>query len=156
MTREISGDHRDGILRPLVERASAPAISECLANYNKNGCGGPQHPPVVERETPVSRERNFRGRNNSTLSDKGMVFPQGPGHEARKADRYEESKGHHCPEDHRDFGTSFERGQAKPALNFSCKLLVRSAGPAMSRWDDGRGDLGQSAGSGSSARRCVT
>lgn len=50
-------------------------------------------------------------------------------------------------------GTSFDWGHA-PALTLFCKLLARSAGPAMSRWDGGRGDLGQSAGGGSSARRC--
>lgn len=35
------------------------------------------------------------------------------------------------------------------------KFLVRSAGLAMSRWDGGRGDLGQSAGGGSPALRCA-
>ncbi|MET3299213.1 hypothetical protein ABIE86_000080 [Bradyrhizobium diazoefficiens] len=38
--------------------------------------------------------------------------------------------------------------------DFFCKFLARSAGLAISRWDGGRGDLGQSAGSGSSAPRC--
>jgi hypothetical protein len=33
--------------------------------------------------------------------------------------------------------------------------MARSAGPAMSRWDGCHGDLGQSAGGGSSAIRCT-
>jgi transposase len=50
-------------------------------------------------------------------------------------------------------GTSFD-WPAEANLIFARKFLVRSAGLAMSRWDDGRGDLGQSAGGGSPALRC--
>ncbi|WP_375784862.1 hypothetical protein ACE10Z_35175 [Bradyrhizobium sp. Pha-3] len=42
-------------------------------------------------------------------------------------------------------GTSFDWGQPKPNVIFVRKFLVRFAGLAMSRWDGGRGDLGQSA-----------
>ncbi len=45
-------------------------------------------------------------------------------------------------------------GPAEAGLILSRKFLVRSAGLAMSRWDGGCGDLGQSAGGGSSALRC--
>src|SRR6185312_3073342 len=51
-------------------------------------------------------------------------------------------------------GTSFDWGQPKPIWIFARKFLVRSAGLATSRWDGGRGDLGQSAGGGSPALRC--
>ena len=41
-------------------------------------------------------------------------------------------------------------GPGEAGLISSHKFLVRSAGLAMSRWDGGRGDLGQSADGGSS------
>jgi transposase len=101
-----------------------------------------------------------RGRDRPSLSDKEVVFPQGLGHEARKADRHEEGKGRHRSEDRCSSALHLGRwhivrlGAAEASLILSCKFLVRSAGLAMSRWDGGRGDLGQSAGGGSSARRC--
>jgi hypothetical protein len=39
-------------------------------------------------------------------------------------------------------------GPGKAGLNAPRSFLARSAGLAMSRWDGGRGDLGQSAGGG--------
>ncbi|MGY4433916.1 hypothetical protein ACVWWO_006393 [Bradyrhizobium sp. F1.13.1] len=43
-------------------------------------------------------------------------------------------------------GNVVRPGPAEANLIFARKFLVRSAGLAMSRWDGGRGDLGQSAG----------
>ncbi|MGY4345271.1 transposase [Bradyrhizobium sp. GM7.3] len=89
-----------------------------------------------------------------------VVFPKGLGHEARQADRHEEGKGRHRPKDRRDSPLHLGRwhvvrlGPAEANLIFARKFLVRSAGLAMSRWDGGRGDLGQSAGGGSPALRC--
>lgn len=88
-----------------------------------------------------------------------MVFPQGLGNEAGEADRYEKGKGRHCPQDRSDPPLHLGRWHVvrlgpRAGLTLFCKLLAWSAGPAMSRWDGGRGDLGQSAGGGSSARRC--
>lgn len=51
-------------------------------------------------------------------------------------------------------GTSFDWEAGEGDIILFSKLLVRLAGLAMSRWDDGRDDLGQSAGGGSSALRC--
>jgi transposase len=46
-------------------------------------------------------------------------------------------------------------GLREAGLILSREFLVRSAGLAMSRWDGGCGDLGQSAGGGLSALRCT-
>lgn len=88
-----------------------------------------------------------------------MVLPQGLGNEARKTDRHEEGEGRHCPQDRRHPSLHLGRWHVvrlgpRAGLTLSCKFLARSAGPAMSRWDGGRGDPGQSAGGGSAALRC--
>ena len=88
-----------------------------------------------------------------------MVFPQGLGNEARKAGRYEKGKGRHCAQDRCDPSLHLGRWHVvrlgpRAGLTLFCKFLARSAGLAMSRWDGGRGDLGQSAGGGSPALRC--
>ena len=46
-----------------------------------------------------------------------------------------------------------QTGMKEAGLIASHKFLVRSAGLAMSRWDGGRGDLGESAGDGLSVFR---
>src|SRR5690242_10332419 len=79
-----------------------------------------------------------------------MVLPQGLGHEACKADWRKEGKGSRCPEDRRNSALYLCRrhivrlGPGEGGLTLFLKFLVRPAGPAMSRWDGGRGDLGQS------------
>src|SRR3954466_10762819 len=99
-----------------------------------------------------------RGSDRPSLSDQKMVFPQGWGIKLAKRVGMKKAKVAiarkiavilHCIWVD---GTSFDWGHAsRPNLKF----LARSAGPAMSRWDGGRGDLGQSAGGGSSALRCT-
>jgi transposase len=51
------------------------------------------------------------------------------------------------------FGSTVHRSSGVTPSRSNLKFLARYAGPAMSRWDGGRGDLGQSAGGGSSALR---
>jgi transposase len=95
----------------------------------------------------------YRTKKWSSLKAWGMKLA--------KADRHEEGKGRHRSEDRCSSALHLGRwhivrlGAAEASLILSCKFLVRSAGLAMSRWDGGRGDLGQSAGGGSSARRCT-
>jgi hypothetical protein len=109
---------------------------------------------------PASPNLLVRGRHCPSLSNQKVVFPKGLGHEARQADRHEEGKGRHRPKDRRNSPLHLGRwhvvrlGPAEANLIFARKFLVRSAGLAMSRWDGGRGDLGQSAGGGSPALRC--
>lgn len=81
-----------------------------------------------------------------------MILSQGLGNEAREANRREESEGRHCAEDRHDSPLHLGRryivrlGPDEAHLIACHNFQVRSAGLAMSRWDGGRGDLGESAG----------